>query len=107
MATGLGVELLRVQAERRRDPEELLHQVARTLDLADDRKRGRELCERLLKDASSLGLYAEELESASGRHLGNFPQAFTHLALINAVTHVIRASGRRRSHGFAPANKQA
>ena len=28
---------------------------------------------------------------ASGRHLGNFPQAFTHLALINAVMHVIRA----------------
>ena len=55
-----------------------------------ERKRGRELCERLLKDASSLGLYAEELEAASGRHLGNFPQAFTHLALINAVTHVIR-----------------
>jgi GH15 family glucan-1,4-alpha-glucosidase len=55
-----------------------------------ERKRGRELCERLLKDASSLGLYAEELDAASGRHLGNFPQAFTHLALINAVTHVIR-----------------
>jgi GH15 family glucan-1,4-alpha-glucosidase len=55
-----------------------------------ERKLGRELCERLLKDSSPLGLYAEELESASGRHLGNFPQAFTHLALINAVTHVIR-----------------
>ena len=40
--------------------------------------------------ASPLGLYAEELEAATGRHLGNFPQAFTHLALINAVTHVIR-----------------
>ena len=59
-----------------------------------ERKRGRELCERLLKDASPLGLYAEELESASGRHLGNFPQAFTHLALINAVTHVIRDERR-------------
>ena len=55
-----------------------------------ERKRGRELCERLLKDGSSLGLYAEELDARSGRHLGNFPQAFTHLALINAVTHVIR-----------------
>jgi GH15 family glucan-1,4-alpha-glucosidase len=33
--------------------------------------------------------YAEELDARSGRHLGNFPQAFTHLALINAVTHVI------------------
>jgi GH15 family glucan-1,4-alpha-glucosidase len=47
------------------------------------------LCERLLGHASPLGLYAEELEATSGRHLGNYPQAFTHLALINAVMHVI------------------
>jgi GH15 family glucan-1,4-alpha-glucosidase len=50
---------------------------------------GRALCERLLNYSSALGLYAEELEAQSGRHLGNFPQAFTHLALINAVLHVI------------------
>jgi GH15 family glucan-1,4-alpha-glucosidase len=55
------------------------------LDLA------RALCERLLGFASDLGLYAEEIDSRSGRHLGNFPQAFTHLALINAVMHVISA----------------
>jgi GH15 family glucan-1,4-alpha-glucosidase len=53
--------------------------------------RGRELCERLLAHASPLELYAEEIDPHSGRHLGNFPQAFTHLALINAVMHVIRA----------------
>jgi GH15 family glucan-1,4-alpha-glucosidase len=47
------------------------------------------LCERLLAHASPLGLYAEELDACTGRHLGNFPQAFTHLALINAVLHVI------------------
>ncbi len=47
------------------------------------------LCERLLSYASPLELYAEELEASSGRHLGNYPQAFTHLALINAVTHVV------------------
>ncbi len=47
------------------------------------------LCERLLSYASPLGLYGEELEASSGRHLGNYPQAFTHLGLINAVTHVI------------------
>ena len=54
-------------------------------------KRARDLCERLLGYASPLGLYAEEIDPRTGRHLGNFPQAFTHLALINAVMHVIRA----------------
>ncbi|HWT95769.1 MAG TPA: glycoside hydrolase family 15 protein [Solirubrobacteraceae bacterium] len=54
-------------------------------------KRARELCEKLLGYASPLGLFAEEIDARSGRHLGNFPQAFTHLALINAVMHVIRA----------------
>jgi alpha,alpha-trehalase len=54
-------------------------------------QRARELCEKLLGYASPLYLYAEELDARSGRHLGNFPQAFTHLALINAVMHVIRA----------------
>ena len=53
--------------------------------------RARTLCERLLGYASPLGLYAEEVDPHTGRHLGNFPQAFTHLALINAVMHVIRA----------------
>jgi alpha,alpha-trehalase len=52
-------------------------------------ERARELCERLLEAAGWLDLFAEELEADSGRHLGNFPQAFTHLALINAVSHVI------------------
>jgi len=41
--------------------------------------------------ASSLDLYTGEIDPLTGRHLGNFPQAFTHLALINAVIHVIRA----------------
>ena len=54
-------------------------------------ERARALCEKLLSYASPLGLYAEEIDPLSGRHLGNFPQAFTHLALINAVMHVIRA----------------
>lgn len=53
--------------------------------------RAKRLCERLLGYASPLKLYAEEIDASSGRHLGNFPQAFTHLALINAVMHIIRA----------------
>ncbi len=52
-------------------------------------ERAQDLCERLLESAGWLDLFAEELEATSGRHLGNFPQAFTHLALINAVSHVI------------------
>jgi alpha,alpha-trehalase len=52
-------------------------------------ERARVLCEKLLSYASPLLLYAEEIDPKSGRHLGNFPQAFTHLALINAVMHVI------------------
>jgi GH15 family glucan-1,4-alpha-glucosidase len=56
-------------------------------------ERAREMCERLLALASPLGLYAEHLDPDSGRHLGNFPHAFTHLALVNAALHVIAAEG--------------
>jgi len=56
-----------------------------------EHREAEHLCERLLSYSSPLELYAEELEASSGRHLGNYPQAFTHLALINAVTHVIDA----------------
>jgi alpha,alpha-trehalase len=64
-----------------------------------ERRRARELCERLLEAAGWLDLFAEELDAESGRHLGNFPQAFTHLALINAVSHVI-ADEQRGDGGY-------
>jgi GH15 family glucan-1,4-alpha-glucosidase len=63
-----------------------------------EREKARALCERLLTYATPLGLYAEELDARSGAHLGNFPQAFTHLALINAVAHVV-ADERRDERG--------
>jgi GH15 family glucan-1,4-alpha-glucosidase len=53
-------------------------------------ERAREMCERLLAYTSPLGLYAEHLDPDTGRHLGNFPHAFTHLALINALMHLIK-----------------
>ena len=53
--------------------------------------RARSLCEKLMGHASALGLYGEELDPTTARHLGNFPQALTHLSLINAVLHVIEA----------------
>jgi GH15 family glucan-1,4-alpha-glucosidase len=51
--------------------------------------KARKLCAKLLSFAGPLELYGEEIDPHSGHHLGNFPQAFTHLALINAVQHVI------------------
>jgi GH15 family glucan-1,4-alpha-glucosidase len=62
--------------------------------------RARQLCERLLSFASPLQLYAEEIDPKSGRHLGNFPQAVTHLALINAVMHVVQAESRHDTRRF-------
>ncbi|HEX3334818.1 MAG TPA: glycoside hydrolase family 15 protein [Jatrophihabitans sp.] len=57
-----------------------------------DYTEARGLCARLLSLAGPLELYAEEIDVHSGAHLGNFPQAFTHLALINAVLHVIESA---------------
>src|SRR5204863_1245883 len=52
-------------------------------------QRATELMTRLLKVASPLGLFAEEYEVETGRQLGNFPQAFSHLALIDAGLRII------------------
>ena len=52
-------------------------------------QRARDLMERLLRVASPLGLYAEEFDAETGRHLGNFPQAFSHLALLEAAARII------------------
>jgi GH15 family glucan-1,4-alpha-glucosidase len=61
------------------------------LAIIGERQRGRDLMERLLRVASPLGLYAEEFDADTGRHLGNFPQAFSHLALIEAAGRIIIA----------------
>jgi GH15 family glucan-1,4-alpha-glucosidase len=59
------------------------------LAVVGELQEARDLMERLLRIASPLGLYAEEFDAATGRHLGNFPQAFSHLALIEAAARII------------------
>ena len=59
------------------------------LAIVGEIQRARDLMERLLRIASPLGLYAEEYDADTGRHLGNFPQAFSHLALIEAGARII------------------
>jgi alpha,alpha-trehalase len=61
------------------------------LSIVGERERATDLLERLLRIASPLGLYAEEFEVDRARHLGNFPQAFSHLALIEAAARIILA----------------
>ena len=58
--------------------------------------RAHALCEKLLSFAGPLLLYAEEIDTTTGEHLGNFPQAFTHLALIEAVSMLIETEPSRR-----------
>ena len=65
------------------------------LSRAGDVKQARFLFEKMLSYANHLGLYAEEL-SVDGRHLGNFPQAFTHLALISAAYELDRSLAEQR-----------
>lgn len=68
-----------------------------------ENSRARKLCERLLGAASSLGLYGEEIDASTGRHLGNFPQALTHLSLVNAVLHVVEAERLAGDRPIGPA----
>jgi alpha,alpha-trehalase len=61
------------------------------LAMIGEQDRAMALCKKLLSFAGPLQLYAEEIDTRSGEHLGNFPQAFTHLALIDAVGRLIDA----------------
>jgi GH15 family glucan-1,4-alpha-glucosidase len=62
---------------------------------------GAELLERLLGLANDVGLFAEEVDVRTGDALGNFPQAFTHMALVSSCAHL---SAARR--GLLPTDGQ-
>ncbi len=72
------------------------------LSIVGESQRAHDLMERLLRIASPLGLYAEEFDADTDRHLGNFPQAFSHLALIEAAARIILAE-QLALEGLGPA----
>ena len=67
------------------------------LAMIGETERAHALCQKLLSFAGPLQLYAEEIDTTTGQHLGNFPQAFTHLALIDAVSMLIEREPAERS----------
>jgi GH15 family glucan-1,4-alpha-glucosidase len=67
------------------------------LAMIGETERSRALCQKLLSFAGPLQLYAEEIDTTTGQHLGNFPQAFTHLALIEAVSLLIASEPEHNS----------
>ena len=72
------------------------------LSIVGEAQRAHDLMERLLRVGSPLGLYAEEFDADTDRHLGNFPQAFSHLALIEAAARIILAE-QLALEGLGPA----
>jgi len=70
------------------------------LAMIGETRRAHALCQKLLSFAGPLLLYAEEIDTATGQHLGNFPQAFTHLALIEAVSLLISLESEGRGRAF-------
>jgi alpha,alpha-trehalase len=67
------------------------------LAMIGETERAHALCQKLLSFAGPLLLYAEEIDATTGQHLGNFPQAFSHLALIDALTRLIDAEETKDS----------
>jgi GH15 family glucan-1,4-alpha-glucosidase len=66
--------------------------LADCLILLGRRDEARALFDRLCRLANDVGLLAEEYDPASGRQLGNFPQAFSHVALVNTAMNLSRES---------------
>lgn len=66
-------------------------------------EEARLMLEKLLSYSNHVGLYAEEI-SQTGEALGNYPQAFTHLALITACTHLDQALNKQQQHVNMPSS---
>jgi GH15 family glucan-1,4-alpha-glucosidase len=68
--------------------------LAQALAMVGERERAERVFRRMLRHANHVGLYSEEIDPATGEFLGNFPQAFTHIALINCAAALARLDGK-------------
>jgi GH15 family glucan-1,4-alpha-glucosidase len=64
--------------------------LAQALAMIGERERAERVLRRMLRHANHVGLYSEEIDPHNGEFLGNFPQAFTHIALINCAAALSR-----------------
>jgi GH15 family glucan-1,4-alpha-glucosidase len=64
--------------------------LAQALAMIGERERAERVFRRMLRHANHVGLYSEEIDPLTGEFLGNFPQAFTHIALINCAAALAR-----------------
>ncbi len=76
--------------------------LAQALALAGRVERAREVFERAVASANDVGLLAEEVDPATGELLGNFPQAFSHIGLVNAAWAIAEAERRAGPGGHQP-----
>jgi GH15 family glucan-1,4-alpha-glucosidase len=76
--------------------------LADALILSGEIEHGERVFRRMLRQANHLGLYSEELDPRTGDFLGNVPQAFTHIALINTAHLLERAIDRAGSGAHEP-----
>lgn len=65
------------------------------LAMAGEIERAERLFGQLAARVNDLGLFAEQIDPVTGEQLGNFPQAFSHIGLINAAGHLTEAAERR------------
>jgi len=68
--------------------------LAQALAMIGERERADRVFRRMLRHANHVGLYSEEIDPVTGEFLGNFPQAFTHIALINCAAALAGLDGR-------------
>jgi GH15 family glucan-1,4-alpha-glucosidase len=68
--------------------------LAQALAMIGQKDRAERVFRRMLRHANHVGLYSEEIDPASGDFLGNFPQALTHIALINCAAALARVGTR-------------